>query len=124
MKCMTDLPCRKVPRPREKRSAAFAMANMIGNVAQVYSPYLYERSSAPQYVPAMIANSAFVCGSIAFAVVLLLCLKRENLRLEEAEVAVGDGQRRRQEQGLGKPGTDVSGVAPGGTRWVEQGVQI
>jgi hypothetical protein len=58
---------------------------MVGNVAQVYSPYLYDKSSGPQYLPAMIANSVFVFASIAAATVLLVCLKWENRKLEEAE---------------------------------------
>ncbi|KAK2606037.1 hypothetical protein QQS21_003555 [Conoideocrella luteorostrata] len=79
-----------IPRPLEKRSAAFAIANMVGNIAQVYSPYLYDKSSGPQYLPAMIANSAFVFASIAFGVVLLFCLKWENRKLEAAEATTNE----------------------------------
>lgn len=61
---------------------------MVGNIAQVYSPYLYDKSSGPQYLPAMIANSAFVFGSIAAATALLYCLKWENRKLDEAEAMI------------------------------------
>jgi hypothetical protein len=81
----------------EKRSAAFAIANMVGNTAQVYSPYLYDKSSGPQYLPAMIANSVFVLGSIAAATSLLFCLKWENRKLEEAEATI-DQQTQTQPQ--------------------------
>jgi len=30
---------------------------MVGNFAQIYSPYLYEKESGPRYLPAMTANS-------------------------------------------------------------------
>lgn len=58
---------------------------MVGNIAQVYSPQLYDKSSGPLYLPAMIANCVFVFGAIVCAVILLLCLKRENRELAEAE---------------------------------------
>ncbi|KAG6001700.1 hypothetical protein E4U21_003902 [Claviceps maximensis] len=76
-----------IPRPLEKRSAAFAIANMVGNLAQIYSPYLYAKSSGPRYLAAMIANSVFVFASIALCVILLSCLKWENRKLERAEAA-------------------------------------
>lgn len=79
-----------IPRPLEKRSAAFAITNMVGNIAQIYSPYLYDKASGPQYLTAMIANSVFVFGSVAFAVVLLFCLKWENRKIERAEAATND----------------------------------
>lgn len=63
---------------------------MVGNIAQIYSPYLYNKASGPQYLTAMIANSVFVFGSVAFAVVLLFCLKWENRKIERAEAATND----------------------------------
>ena len=82
-----------LPRPIEKRSAGFAMANMVGNIAQVYSPYLYKSSSGPQYLPAMIANSVFVFASICACTVLLFCLKSENCKLEKAEAEMDRAER-------------------------------
>ncbi len=64
---------------------------MIGNVAQVYSPYLYDKSTGPQYLPAMIANSVFVLASMAVCGVLYFCLRWENTKLEAAQVVM-DGQ--------------------------------
>lgn len=59
---------------------------MVGNFAQIYSPYLYQKSSGPQYLPAMIANTVFVFASISCATLLYFCLRRENgiLAAEEA----------------------------------------
>ncbi|XWX01510.1 hypothetical protein V2A60_009538 [Cordyceps javanica] len=79
-----------IPRPLEKRSSAFAIANMVGNIAQVYSPYMYPKSSGPQYLPAMIANSGFTLLSIACCVVLYFCLRRENELLEAAQLQEAD----------------------------------
>ncbi|KAJ4154753.1 hypothetical protein LMH87_000032 [Akanthomyces muscarius] len=75
-----------IPRPIEKRSSAFAIANMVGNIAQVYSPYMYPKSSGPRYLPAMIANSGFVMVSIVCCAILYLCLRRENEILEAAQM--------------------------------------
>ncbi|KAM0665566.1 hypothetical protein MY8738_003498 [Beauveria namnaoensis] len=78
-----------VPRPIEKRSSAFAIANMVGNIAQVYSPYMYPKSSGPRYLPAMVANSGFVLASMACCATLYWCLRRENELLEAEEQMQG-----------------------------------
>jgi hypothetical protein len=61
---------------------------MVGNMAQIYSPYMYNAELyAPRYVPAMICNTIFVLAAIAAATLLRFCLKRENTKLEAVEVA-------------------------------------
>lgn len=37
-------------RPRKKRAAALAMNNSIGNIALVWTPYLYPESDGPRYM--------------------------------------------------------------------------
>ncbi|KAJ9120349.1 hypothetical protein QFC24_005303 [Naganishia onofrii] len=74
-----------IPRPRAKRAVALAIINMIGNMAQIYSPYMYDTNFAPRYIPPMACNAAF-CLITVFAVLLLrFCLKRENEKLEAKE---------------------------------------
>lgn len=74
-----------IPRPRAKRAVALAIINMIGNMAQIYSPYMYDTNFAPRYIPPMACNAAF-CLITVFAVLLLrFCLKRENAKLEAKE---------------------------------------
>ncbi len=63
---------------------------MVGNIAQVYSPYMYPKSSGPRYLPAMIANSGFVLASIACCAILYFCLRRENILLEAAQMHGND----------------------------------
>ncbi|KAH8195099.1 hypothetical protein TruAng_010739 [Truncatella angustata] len=75
-----------LPRPLEKRAAAFAFTNMVGNFAQIYSPYMYPSTNGPRYLPAMTANTVFVFASICFATILRFCLVRENRKLEALEV--------------------------------------
>lgn len=60
---------------------------MVGNIAQIYSPYLYEKSMGPLYRPAMIANTMFVLATIIVATLLRFCLQWENRKLESAEQA-------------------------------------
>ncbi|KAM0818154.1 putative Major facilitator superfamily (MFS) profile domain-containing protein [Seiridium cardinale] len=74
-----------LPRPLEKRAAAFAFTNMVGNFAQIYSPYMYNSSTGPRYLPAMTANTVFVFASICCATVLRFCLVRENRKLDALE---------------------------------------
>ncbi|KAF2669522.1 MFS transporter [Microthyrium microscopicum] len=67
-----------LPRPVEKRSAAIAIINTMGNVAQIYSPYFYLPENGPRYLLAMVANVCFCAACIGVTVVLRKCLKQEN----------------------------------------------
>ncbi|RFU29531.1 hypothetical protein B7463_g6805, partial [Scytalidium lignicola] len=75
-----------LPQPIEKRAAAIALVNTVGNFAQIYSPYMYPSSDGPQYLTAMIANSCFCLGCIIMTLLLRFCLVRENKKLEAFEV--------------------------------------
>ena len=66
---------------------------MVGNFAQIYSPYMYNAGLyAPRYIPAMAANTGFVVVCIITATILRFCLKRENAKLAAMEeVSQHDG---------------------------------
>jgi hypothetical protein len=72
---------------------------MVGNFAQIYSPYLYNKNTGPQYLPAMIANTVFVFASILCATVLYFCLRWENKKLaaEEAHNVVNETANEKDE---------------------------
>ncbi|RHZ52858.1 hypothetical protein CDV55_103883 [Aspergillus turcosus] len=76
-----------LPRPIEKRATALALTNMVGNFAQIYSPYLYQKKSGPRYIPAMTANTVFVFAAICLATILRFCLMRENRKLDAIDAA-------------------------------------
>jgi hypothetical protein len=65
----------------EKRSASIAIINMMGNLAQIYSPYFYLPESGPRYLTAMTANVLFCGACIVATLVLRRCLISENWRL-------------------------------------------
>jgi len=69
----------------EKKSVAIAIANTLGNLASVYTPYLWPDSDAPRYAKAMSASAAFSLGVIIVAWVLRLVLQRENRRIKSQE---------------------------------------
>lgn len=96
------------PRPLEKRAATYALVNTVGNFAQIYSPYLYNKSTGPRYLPAMGANIAFVFVSICFATTLWFCLKRENRKLDTAEA------QNMNDVGNPKGGDEIIQAGPGG----------
>lgn len=75
-----------LPRPIEKRAAAIALVNTVGNFAQIYSPYLYPSSDGPKYLNAMIANSCFCLGCVAVTLALRFLLKKENQKLAALEI--------------------------------------
>jgi MFS family permease len=74
-----------LPRPIEKRAAAIALVNTIGNFAQIYSPYLYPSTAGPRYLNAMIANACFCVGCVGITVILRFCLVNENKALAAIE---------------------------------------
>lgn len=40
----------------EKRAAAYGLINMIGNLAQIYTTYMYNEETSPQYLPTIIGK--------------------------------------------------------------------
>lgn len=75
------------PRPLVKRSAAIALANMIGNTASIYGSYMWPSSSGPRYIPGGSATAAIALFVAIIAFVIRIVHSRMNRRLEEAEVS-------------------------------------
>ena len=71
----------------EKKAVAVALANCIGNVASVYTPYLWQDDDIPRFATAMAASIAFSAGVVLCAWVMRFILIRENekIRAEESE---------------------------------------
>ncbi|EKG19221.1 Major facilitator superfamily [Macrophomina phaseolina MS6] len=90
------------PRPLVKRSACISFANMVGNSANIYGPYMYPSSSGPRYIPggAATAGTALLVSVLAF--IIRLMLARDNRKMEERELQdaeevaahAGGGERR------------------------------
>ncbi|KAJ9091478.1 hypothetical protein QFC20_007618 [Naganishia adeliensis] len=78
-------------RPRAKRAAAYAIINSLGNVAQVWSPYLYDKKYSPRYQVAFATNTVMAAAAVLFCLVLRFCLARENKKMEEREIADQEG---------------------------------
>ncbi|ODN84937.1 hypothetical protein L202_00783 [Cryptococcus amylolentus CBS 6039] len=73
------------PRPRAKRASAYAIINSLGNIAQIWSPYLYPSSDAPRYTTAFATNSAMAAIAICFCFILRAVLKRDNSRMDRED---------------------------------------
>ncbi|OJZ87015.1 hypothetical protein ASPFODRAFT_188916 [Aspergillus luchuensis CBS 106.47] len=80
-------------RPRIKRASAVAFVNAFGNLSQIFSSYFYPDSSAPRYVTAMAANSAFSLGAIVLALFMRFVLRRANRRIDRGETTVTEEMR-------------------------------
>ncbi|KAL1582674.1 hypothetical protein WHR41_08735 [Cladosporium halotolerans] len=65
----------------EKKAVAIAMTNTLGNLASVYTPYLWPDSDAPRFIPAFMASIGFSLGVVICAWVLRIILQRENKKL-------------------------------------------
>lgn len=90
-------------RPRIKRASAVAFVNGFGNIAQVFSSYLYPDESAPRYVLAMATNSGFAILAIALALSMRCVLLKANKKLETGDSAIGDvmfGEAHAEIQGI------------------------
>lgn len=60
-----------LPRPREKRASAIALVNTVGNIAQIYSPYLYPASDGPRYLVAMSVNGLSILHTLFYWALIL-----------------------------------------------------
>lgn len=75
-----------------KRSAAIAIANMLGNTASIYGSYMYPSSAAPRYLPGGSADTAICLLVAALALLLRWVHIRENAKLAAAEQQQAEGQ--------------------------------
>ncbi|OOQ81915.1 MFS transporter [Penicillium brasilianum] len=91
-------------RPRVKRASSVAFVNAVGNLAQIFSSYLYPDEGAPRYVLAMSANSAFCLVAIALVLFMRMVLLRANKRLDSGETTVG--QEMKGESQASVPGVE------------------
>ncbi|KAF5024482.1 hypothetical protein F66182_3422 [Fusarium sp. NRRL 66182] len=67
-----------VGQTNEKKSVSLAICNTFGNLASVYTPYLWPASDEPRYLPAWIASIAFSIGVVVIAWGLKIHLQRQN----------------------------------------------
>lgn len=79
------------PRPLVKRSACISFANMIGNCANIYGPYMYPATDAPRYIPGGSATAAVAVWVALMAFGIRLVLQRSNKKLADKEVLDSDG---------------------------------
>ncbi|KAF3040742.1 hypothetical protein E8E12_008578 [Didymella heteroderae] len=68
----------------EKKAVAIAIANTLGNLSFVYTPYLWPDSSKPRFSMAMWASVGFSAGVIACAWALRFILMRDNRKIRAA----------------------------------------
>lgn len=72
-------------RPLVKRSAAIAIANMIGNTASIYGSYMWPSSSGPRYIPGGSATAAIAFLVAVLAFIIRLVHAHMNKILDEDE---------------------------------------
>ncbi|PVH94777.1 MFS general substrate transporter [Periconia macrospinosa] len=66
----------------EKRSVALALCNMLGGLANIYTPYLWPSSDSPRYLTAWGASIGFAVGVILITLPLKYALKAQNKRMK------------------------------------------
>lgn len=69
----------------EKKAAAIAIVNMLGNLSFVYTPYLWNDDGSPLFRPAMIASIGFSFGVALTAWLMKWILVRQNRKIREAD---------------------------------------
>lgn len=75
-------------RPQKKRAIGLAMNNSIGNLALVWTPYLYPASDGPRYMTAWSVNLALTIVTIVSSAVLSFFLRRDNKKMDELDASV------------------------------------
>lgn len=68
----------------EKKAAAIAIVNMLGNLSFVYTPYLWNDEDSPLFRPAMIASIGFSVGVALTAWLMKWILMRQNKRIRDS----------------------------------------
>lgn len=69
-------------RPQKKRAIALAVNNSIGNLALVWTPYLYPSSAGPRYIVAWSVNLAMTAIIVVSTLILTICLRRCNKQMD------------------------------------------
>lgn len=69
----------------EKKAVAIAMCNSLGNLASIYTPYLWPSSAEPRYVQPMMASAGFSIGVVIIAWIMRISLQRRNKKLKETD---------------------------------------
>lgn len=77
------------PRPRTSRAIAYGTINAFGNMAQIWSPYLYPPKYGPRYVPAFTVSAIMIFICICLSLLLRQCLVRENRRMGPNDIKHG-----------------------------------
>lgn len=74
----------------EKKAVALALANSLGNMSSVYTPYLWPASDGPRYLKAWMAAISFSLVAMASTWVMRLSLQHRNkkLRRDQPETTV------------------------------------
>ncbi|XHG09658.1 hypothetical protein AWENTII_012701 [Aspergillus wentii] len=65
----------------EKKAVAIAITNTLGNLASVYTPYLWPDSDAPRFAMAMYCSIGFSAGVVIVAWLMRVILIRENRKI-------------------------------------------
>ncbi|GJN93243.1 hypothetical protein Rhopal_006290-T1 [Rhodotorula paludigena] len=73
------------PRPRAKRAMAIAIINALGNIAQIWSPYMWPKSDGPKYSTAFITNIVMTGLAICLCITLRFFLGRANAQMDREE---------------------------------------
>ena len=84
------------PRPLIKRSAAIAIANMLGNTASIYGSYMWPSSSGPRYIPGGSATAGVALLVAVLAMVIRMVHARMNRQLQELEDSNENSENRLQ----------------------------
>ncbi|KAK1625156.1 major facilitator superfamily domain-containing protein [Colletotrichum phormii] len=69
----------------EKKAAAIAIVNTLGNLTFVFTPYLWPDSDSPLFRRAMIASIAFSLGVVLTAWAMKFILKRANRKIRATQ---------------------------------------
>jgi hypothetical protein len=69
----------------EKKPVALAIANTLGNLSFVYTPYLWPDTDAPRFGKAMYASVGFSAGVVLCAWVMRLVLMRDNKKIRASD---------------------------------------
>ena len=68
---------------KEKKAAAISIVTTVMNVSFIWTPFMWQGTDKPRFIPALVASAAFSIGTAVMAWVANMMLRRRNHKLRE-----------------------------------------
>jgi len=86
--------------PAQKRAAAIALVNALGNTSSIYGVFLWPKADAPQYVPGFSATTVWMALICILAPIAGWAFKKHERSAPDAETVMAAEAQAQKEHDL------------------------